>query len=123
MLTTGFDGGNTTASAAAIASSTPGAGAACAAPTAMMSAAGVCACSRSHHSWKCTVRRSPPSSSTTCVSTWSSDIGSSATPGCHRSQSTWVTADSGRPDASSWLRRICVAKSRSPSVNQSGLAP
>ena len=27
------------------------------------------------------------------------------------------------PAASSWLRRIWVAKSRSPSVNQSGLAP
>ena len=92
MLTTGFDGGNTITSAAPIASSTPGAGAACAAPTAMMSAAGVRACIRTHHSWKCTVRWS---SSTTCVSIGSSDIGSSRTPGRHRSHRTCVTADSG----------------------------
>ena len=90
MLTTGFDGGNTITSASPMASSTPGAGAAPAAPTAVMATAGVCACMRTHHSWKCTVRRS---SSTTCVSIGSSDIGSSRTPGCHRSHSTRVTAD------------------------------
>ena len=93
MLTTGLDGGNSTTSAAAMASSTPGAGVADAAPTAVMAAAGVCACSRTHHSWKWTVRARL--ASTTWVSTGSSDIGSSRTPGCHRSHSTWVTADSG----------------------------
>jgi len=44
-------------------------------------------------------------------------------PGCHRRHSSSVTADSGWPSASSWLRRMCVAKSRSPRVNQSGPAP
>src|SRR3984957_7296813 len=61
MLTTGLEGGNRTTSAAAIASSTPGAGRARAAPSTMMSAAGTSACSRTHHSWKCTVRRDPGS--------------------------------------------------------------
>ncbi len=143
MLTTGLDGGNSTTSAASMASSTPGAGRARSAPDAMICAAGVAACMRTHHSWKCTTRsfsrgerspRDPPCSwggsppprtpaSTTWVSTGSSDIGSSRTPGCHRRQSASVTADSGSPAASSWLRRMWVAKSLSPSVNQSGLAP
>ena len=106
-----------------MASSTPGAGAAPSAPTAVICAAGVSARIRTHHSWKWTTRRSPGPWSTTWVSTGSSDIGSSRTPGCHRRQSASVTADSGWPAASSWLRRMWVAKSRSPSVNQSGLAP
>ena len=120
MLTTGFDGGNTITSASPMASSTPGAGAASAAPTAMMAAAGVCACMRTHHSWKCTVR-------------WlvQHDVRLDGVIG-HRQQphsglpalaEHSVTADSGWPEASSWLRRMWVPKSRSPSVNQSGLAP
>ena len=122
MLTTGLDGGNSTTSAAPMASSTPGAGRARSAPEAMICTAGVAACIRTHHSWKCTTRGSPGPASTTCVSTGSSDIGSSRTPGCHRRQSASVAADSGSPSASSWLRRMWVAKSLSPSVNQSGLA-
>ena len=121
MLTTGLDGGNSTTSAASMASSTPGAGRARSAPDAMICAAGVAACMRTHHSWKCTTRSAEPAR-TTWVSTGSSDIGSSRTPGCHRRQSAAVTADSGWPAASSWLRRMWVAKSLSPSVNQSGLA-
>jgi len=105
-----------------MASSTPGAGWARSAPDAVIRTAGVSACIRTHHSWKWTTRRSPGPASTTCVSTGSSDIGSSRTPGCHRRQSSSVTADSGWPSASSWLRRMWVAKSRSPRVNQSGLA-
>ena len=105
-----------------MASSTPGAGRARSAPDAMICAAGVAACMRTHHSWKCTTRRPSEPASTTCVSTGSSDIGSSRTPGCQRRPSASVTADSGSPAASSWLRRMWVAKSLSPSVNQSGLA-
>ncbi len=62
MLTTGLDGGSSTKSASAIARSTPGAGAARSAPEAMKLRAGTLACSRTHHSWKCTVRL-PASSS------------------------------------------------------------
>ena len=50
------------------------------------SCAGTGACRRTHHSWKCTARRPGASGrrSTTCVSTGSSLIGSSRTPGCQR---------------------------------------
>ena len=56
MLTTGLDGGNRTKSASPMASSTPGAGAASSAPARTIPAAGTAACSRTHHSWKWTVR-------------------------------------------------------------------
>src|SRR5579875_1082842 len=123
MLTTGLDGGNSTTSAAAIASSTPGAGVASAAPDGTIETAGTSACSRSHHSWKCTVRRAPSSSMTTCVSTRSSDMGSSRTPGRHRRHSAAVISDSGWPSASIRVRTMWVAMSLSPRVNQSGPAP
>ena len=143
-LTTGLDGGSSTQSAAAIASSTPGAGAAVSAPVNVIAAAGTAACIRTHHSWKCTVRRPPPAppapsaplvpsarpapsapspASVTWVSTRSSVIGSRMTPGCHRSLSARVTADSGRPARSMPVRAMCVAKSRSPRLNQPGPAP
>jgi len=37
-------------------------------------------------------------------------MGRSRTPGCHLRQSTSVTAESGRPEASSWLRRMWVCE-------------
>ncbi len=121
-LTTGLDGGSRTMSARPMASSTPGAGAASSAPAKTNPAAGTSACSRTHHSWKWTVR--PPSPPRiTWVSTRSSDIGSSATPGCHRWQRTPVAADSGRPAPSMLVRWRWVAMSRSPRPNQSGPAP
>ena len=95
-LTTGLDGGRITTSAASIASSTPGAGLASSAPTAAM-------LRRGHLG----VQAHPPflevdrpvgrsaSSTTTCVSTRSSVIGSRRTPGFQRSHSASVTADSG----------------------------
>ena len=96
-LTTGFDGASSTTSAAAIASSTPGAGFASSAPTGTIECAGSAARWRIHHSWKWIARRSPASgsSTTTWVSTRSSDIGSSVTPGCQRAHSASVTAESG----------------------------
>ena len=57
---------------------------------------------------------------TTCVSVQSSVIGISVTPGCQRSHSAAVAADSGWPDASMLVRTMCVAKSLSPRLNQSG---
>ena len=129
MLTTGLDGGSRTASAAAIASRTPGAGVAACAPVTTMSAAGTAACSRTHHSWKCTVRwpvagrAGGPSCRITWVSTGSSDMGMSVTPGCHRWQSAAVAADRGRPSPSMLVRAMWVAKSRSPRLNQSGPTP
>ena len=123
MLTTGFDGGNSTKSAAAIASSTPGAGRASAAPTASMRTAGTAAWSLTHHSWKCSSCIRPSTSTVTWVRTGSSDIGSSVTPGRQRRQSCCVTSDSVRPCASSSLRRMCVAMSLSPRPNQPGPAP
>ena len=57
---------------------------------------------------------------TTCVSVQSSVIGISVTPGCQRSHSAAVAADSGSPDASMLVRTMCVAKSLSPRLNQSG---
>ncbi len=123
MLTTGLDGGNSTKSASAIAASTPGAGAEPSAPAAVKLSAGTLACSRTHHSWKCTVLVPASSSISTWVCTSSSVIGSSVTPGCQRSQSCLVTADSGRPALSMAVRTMWVAKSLSPRLNQSGPAP
>ena len=57
MLTTGLEGGNRTTSAASIASSTPGAGAEPGRPVSdRCPRRARSACSRTHHSWKCTVR-------------------------------------------------------------------
>ncbi len=95
MLTTGLDGGKRTTSASASASSTPGAGLDCSAPTGTTASASTEARSRTQYSWKWTARRSPSRSTATWVSTRSSVIGSSRTPGCHRSQSASVTAESG----------------------------
>ncbi len=93
--TTGFDGGSSTTSAAAMASSTPGPGFASSAPTNTIDCAGTSACSRTHHSWKWIAFGPSPRSTTTCVSTRSSLIGNSSTPGFHRAHSAAVTADSG----------------------------
>ncbi len=95
--TTGLDGGKRITSAAAIASSTPGAGLACSAPTGTTASASTEARSRTQYSWKCRTRRSPVPASVTAtwVSTRSSDMGSSRTPGCQRSQRASVTALSG----------------------------
>jgi len=95
MLTTGLLGGSNTTSAAARASSTPGAGLGLPSVTATNCSAGSRAPWRTHHSWKCIARRVSPSATTTCVSTRSSLIGSSVTPGCQRSQSAAVTWLSG----------------------------
>lgn len=95
MLTTGLDGARITASASAIASSTPGPAVAVSAPTNANDFAGTAARCLTHHSWKWMAFVSPSSSTTTCVSTRSSDIGSSFTPGFHRSHSASATADSG----------------------------
>ncbi len=95
MLTTGLDGGSRITSAAAIASSTPGPGFAPSAPTEMIASASTEACSFTQYSWKCTARVPCASVIRTCVSTRSSLIGSSRTPGCQRSQSASVTALSG----------------------------
>ena len=95
--TTGLLGGRSTTSASDSASRTPGAGVEVAAPTTSKLAAGTSACSRTHHSWKWTVR---PSDSVTCVSIGVSVAGSSWTPGCHRSHSRRVTSESGTPAAS-----------------------
>ncbi len=100
MLTTGLDGGSSTRSAVANASSTPGPGFASSAPTATISCASGTACSRTQYSWKCTARLPPGasgSSITTCVSTRSSDIGSSRTPRSgspqrvHSASVTWLS--------------------------------
>jgi LPPG:FO 2-phospho-L-lactate transferase len=50
---------------------------------------------RTQYSWKCTALRSPSTSTATCVSTRSSVMGISRTPGFHRSHSASVTALSG----------------------------
>ncbi len=91
--TTGFDGGSSTTSASAMAARTPGAGLAFSAFTGMIACAGTAARSRSHHSWKCTARWPSASEITTWVSTRSSDIGSSRTPGFHRSHSARTTSE------------------------------
>ncbi len=52
------------------------------------------------------------------VSTSSSVIGSSRTPGCQRSQSRAVISARPTPSCSSLVRIRCVARSRSPSPNQ-----
>ncbi len=123
METTGLDGGNSTMSAPAIASRTPGAGLACSAPTGTTASAGTEARSRTQYSWKWIALRSPSSSTATCVSTRSSVIGMSFTPGFQRSHSASVTALSGYPAAIIWVRTMWVAKSRSPSPNHSGPTP
>lgn len=82
-------------SASAMASSTPGAGLACSAPTGTIAWAGTEARSLTQYSWKCTALLSPSASTATCVSTRSSDIGISRTPGFQRAQSASVTALSG----------------------------
>lgn len=80
METTGFDGGKTMTSAAPMASSTPGAGFACSAPTGTIACASTEARSFTQYSWKWMALLSPSISTATCVSTRSSDIGSSRTP-------------------------------------------
>ena len=60
------------------------------------------------------------SARTTWVSVRSSVIGISVTPGCQRWHSAAVAADSGCPAASMLVRTMCVAKSLSPRLNQSG---
>ena len=47
----------------------------------------------------------------------------SVAPGDQRSHNACVTADSGYPARSIWLRTRWVARSRSPSPNQSGCTP
>ncbi len=121
--TTGLDGGKRMTSASAIASRTPGAGFACSAPTGTTASAATDARSRTQYSWKWITLRSPSTSTATCVSTRSSVMGSSRTPGFHRSHSASVTALSGNPAPIIWVRTMCVAKSRSPSPNHSGPTP
>ena len=67
-------------------------------PTGTTARAGTSARSRIQYSWKCTTRcpeGAVASSTATWVSTRSSVIGSSVTPGRHRSHSAAVTAESG----------------------------
>ena len=81
-----------------IASITPGPGEASSSPTKTTISAGTSACSRTQYSWKCTTRR-PLGDSASGIATWvstrSSVIGSSRTPGCQRRHSASVTSDSG----------------------------
>ncbi len=93
--TTGFDGGKTMTSASAMASRTPGAGLACSAPTGTTACAATEARIFTQYSWKCTALLSPSTSTATCVSTRSSDIGISRTPGFHLAHRASVTALSG----------------------------
>ena len=96
--TTGFEGGTSTTSAPVMASTTPGPGMDCSRPTGTTARAGTSACRRTQYSWKWIARcpdGSSASSTTMCVSTRSSVIGSSVTPGCQRRQSASVTALSG----------------------------
>lgn len=67
--------------------------------------------------------RWPSCSTATWVSTRSSVIGMSRTPGFHRSHSASVTALSGYPALIICVRTMWVAKSRSPSPNHSGPTP
>ncbi len=96
--TTGLDGGSTTRSVSVSASITPGPGEQSSSPTTRTVSAGTSACSRTQYSWKCTTRR-PLGSSGSAIATWvstrSSVIGSSATPGCHRRHSASVTRERG----------------------------
>ena len=123
--TTGLDGGTSTRSASLIASRTPGPGLASSMPMGTTAWAGISARWRIQYSWKCTALRSPVSGSsmTTCVSTRSSVIGSSSTPGSQRRHSAAVTALSGYPASSIWVRTRWVAMSRSPRPNQLGSTP
>lgn len=82
-------------SAPAMASRTPGAGLACSAPTGTMACAATEARIFTQYSWKWMALLSPSTSIATCVSTRSSDIGMSRTPGFQRAQSASVTALSG----------------------------
>ena len=93
-----LDGGRITRSAASIASSTPGAGALCSRPTNSTLSAGTSARRRIQYSWKCTTRfplGASGSAMAMCVSTRSSLIGSSRTPGFHRLHRASVTAERG----------------------------
>ncbi len=99
--TTGLLGGSSTTSASRIASRTPGPGFAVSLPTRTNPYAGSSARYRIHHSWKwMAVRSGVPSgvvapvgsSTTTCVSARSSDIGSRRTRGCQRSHRAAVTS-------------------------------
>ena len=96
--TTGLDGGNSTRSASVIASMTPGAGVHESIPTTITVSAGTSARSRTQYSWKCTTRL-PLGESASAMATWvstrSSVIGSSRTPGFQRRHSASVTLDSG----------------------------
>ena len=123
--TTGLDGGKRTTSASCRASITPGPGVAVSTPTRAKPCAGIAARCLIHHSWKWIAVRVPGSSPSTrtCVSARSSVIGRSSTPGCQRVQSAAVTADSGYPACSIWVRTRWVAVSRSPRPNQSGWTP
>ena len=62
----------------------------------------------------------PSAARSTWVSVQSSVIGIRVTPGRQRSHSAAVAADSGCPAASMLVRTMCVAKSLSPRLNQSG---
>jgi len=95
--TTGLEGASRIASAAANAWATPGAGRAESTPTCTNAFGSGPARWRTHHSWKwmACCRPLSGSSTTTCVSTRWSLIGSSRTPGCQRSASAAVTSDSG----------------------------
>ena len=93
--TTGLDGGSSTRSAPLSASTTPGPGTASSAPTMTNASAGVSAWRRTHHSWKWIARRPASSVITTWVSTRSSVMGSSRTPGRHRAHNASVTCDNG----------------------------
>ncbi|CAM5682338.1 hypothetical protein SBADM41S_07037 [Streptomyces badius] len=65
---------------------------ACSAPTGTIARASTEARSFTQYSWKWIALLSPSISTATCVSTRSSDMGSSRTPGCQRAQSASVTA-------------------------------
>ena len=118
--TIGFEGAIRTTSASAMDPTAPSDGAALSMPRWEKPVASPPARSRTHHSWKW---MSLPSARRTCVSISSSVAGCSATPRSQREPSLRYTSDTEAPSRSHAVRAMCVPRSRSPSVNQSGAVP
>jgi len=115
-LTHGLEGANRIASARVRASSTPGAGRAASAPSKRNARTTGRQPRATKYSWKA----SSPSSEHTIVRSGSSLTGSTATRMPNEAAMRCVTSLSARPEASSDVRRMWTARSRSPRRNHVG---
>ena len=114
MLMNGLLGQTTIRSACSIASTTPDAGVASSSPSKRTRSTSSVWRRATNHSWN----GNEPSGVSIQVRRRSSVAGSSRASTPNAAASRAVTAESGSPAASAWLRTRCSPRSRSPSMNQ-----